>query len=147
MKSNNLSIYSLLLFVLLTAICSCSQQPLYPPPTLSGSNASIDIASLPEGVPLFFTYHAGNKNVNFFVLRLNDKILSFLDACITCYPKKLGYRNEDAGVVCRACNMSFSIYKLEKGIGGCYPIRLEGMTENGKYLVPIAALERMADKF
>jgi uncharacterized membrane protein len=141
------SLFSSLLLLLLTAICSCSQQPLYLPPTLSGSDVSVDVASLRNEVPIFFTYRTNNKNVNFFVLRLNGKILSFFDACITCYPKKQGYRNEEAGVACRACNMHFSIYKLEKGIGGCYPIKLEGRTDKGKYLISIAALEKMSDKF
>ena len=141
------SLFLPLLLVVLTAVCSCSQQPLYPPPTLSGSDVSVDIASLRNEVPLFFTYRTNNKNVNFFVLLLNGKDLSFFDACITCYPKKQGYRSEDTGVACRACNMHFSVYKLEKGIGGCYPIKLEGRTDKGNYLIPVAALEKMADKF
>lgn len=147
MSLDHRSLIVSLVLVLLTAVCSCSQQPLYPPAPLSGSNVSIDISSLQNEVPLFFTYRTTNKNVNFFVLRLNDKVLSFFDACITCYPKKRGYRNEDAGVACRACNMHFSIYKLEKGIGGCYPIKLEGRADKGSYLIPVASLERMSDKF
>ena len=134
-----------MLVIALTA--SCSKQPLYPAPPLNGTNVSIEIASLPMEVPQFYTFRSGDKNVNFFVLRMKDKVLSFFDACITCYPSKRGYRYEDGYVICGACNTTYSIYKLEKGIGGCYPIRLEGKTETGRYLIPVSALERMASKF
>jgi hypothetical protein len=43
--------------------------------------------------------------------------------------------------------MDFSVHKLEKGIGGCYPIKLEGKTANGRYLIPVKTLESMAEKF
>ncbi|MEK6700361.1 MAG: Fe-S-containing protein [Nitrospirota bacterium] len=98
-------------------------------------------------VPQFYTYHSGGKNINFFIIKMNDKVLSFLDACASCYPKKLGYRYESGYVICRACNMSFSTHKLEKGLGGCYPIKIEGRTEKGKYLIPVSTLGKMADKF
>src|SRR5574341_2566014 len=38
--------------------------------------------------------------------------------------------------------MKFSVYKLEKGIGGCYPIRIKGGIESGKSLIPAATLEK-----
>ena len=44
-------------------------------------------------------------------------------------------------VTCRYCNMKFPIYKLEKGLGSCYPIKIAGKTEQGKYLISLAALE------
>jgi uncharacterized membrane protein len=61
--------------------------------------------------------------------------------------EKRGYQEKDGYVVCRACDMRFSVYKLEKGIGGCYPIKIEGKTENGHYLIPVKTLEGKADKF
>ena len=66
---------------------------------------------------------------------------------MTCYPHKKGYRCEDGAVTCRYCNMNFSLYKLEKGLGGCYPIKIEGRIEDGNYLIPVATLEKTADKF
>jgi hypothetical protein len=53
---------------------------------------------------------------------MQDRVLSFLDACLSCYPRKLGYKYTDGYVVCRACDTTYSVFKLEKGIGGCYPI-------------------------
>ena len=132
------------LFLLFTA---CSRQPVYPPPAVSGRDVVVDISALKHEVPQFFTYRCQGKNVSFFVIQLNDKVASFLDACASCYPHKQGYRCEDGSVVCRACGLKFSVYKLEKGIGGCYPIRIEGRMEKGNYLIPLAALEAEAGKF
>ncbi len=132
-------------FLLLLA--ACTRQPLYPLPPLSGTNVAIDIASLRPEVPQFFTYPYQGRNISFFVLRLNDQVLSFLDACASCYPHKKGYRYADGSVVCGACGMKFPVYKLGKGLGGCYPIRIEGRMENGNYLIPLVAIEAEAGKF
>jgi uncharacterized membrane protein len=43
--------------------------------------------------------------------------------------------------------MKFSLYKLRQGLGGCYPIKIEGRIEDGNYLIPAATLEKAADKF
>ncbi len=136
-----------MLFILPAVFLSCSRQPRYPAPAIEGRNAVIDVAKLANEVPQFYTYRYQGRSISFFVLRLNDKVSSFLDACVSCYPHKLGYKYEDGIVVCRACNMRYPIYRLEKGIGGCYPIRLEGRIENGLYLIPLAAIETEAGKF
>jgi len=145
-RSYQCLITALTLFVL-TAASSCSRQPHYPAAPLSGSNVVIDVSTLTPDVPRFYTYRHRERNVNFFVLKNQDKVLSFLDACVTCYPKKRGYQEKEGYVVCRACDMSFSVYKLEKGLGGCYPIRISGRMDKGNYLIPLATLEGHADKF
>jgi len=121
--------------------------PAYPPPLISGRDAVFEASQLKPEIPQFYTYQYHNKNISFFVLKLNEKVVSFFDACASCYPHKLGYRCEDGSVVCRACGLKFSVYKLEKGLGGCYPIRIEGRTEKGKYLIPLASLEAEAARF
>jgi len=138
---------TILVLIILTAAASCSRQPVYPAPPLSGNNVVIDVSTLKPEVPQFFTYRHRDRNVNFFILKVQDKVLAFLDACVTCYPKKRGYQEKDGYVVCRACDMSFSVYKLEKGLGGCYPIRIGGRMEKGTYLIPLATLEGHAEKF
>ena len=138
---------TILILIVLTAVASCSRQPLYPAPPQSGPNVVIDVATLAPEVPKFFTYRYHDRNVNFFVLKVQDKVLSFLDACVTCYPKKRGYQDKEGYVVCRACDTSFSVYKLEKGLGGCYPIQISGKMERGNYLIPLATLEVHANKF
>ncbi len=107
----------------------------------------VDATALKLEAPLFFTYQYQGKDISFFVIKIDDNILSFFDACVTCYPHKRGYRYEDGFVVCRACNQRFSVYKLEKGMGSCYPIKIAGRMENGKYLIPIATIEAGAKWF
>ncbi len=128
-------------------VAACTSQQKYVSPTVVGSAVIVEVSSLPPETPRFFTYQYHNKNINFFVLRMDNGVQSYLDACASCYPHKLGYRCEDGSVVCRACGMRFSVYKLEKGLGGCYPIRIEGRTERGKYIIPLASLEAEAGKF
>ncbi len=142
--------FSLLFIItgyLLLLQAGCTRQPVYPPPPLIGTNVVVDIAALRPEVPQFFTYRYQGKNISFFVLKLNERVLSFLDACASCYPHKKGYRYADGSVVCGACGMKFPVSKLEKGLGGCYPIRIEGREENGNYLIPLVAIEAEAGKF
>jgi uncharacterized membrane protein len=132
---------------LLLCLIACSRQPVYPHPAASDGNIIVNISSLQPGVPQFFTYRYQGKNINFFVIKIDEKVASFLDACTSCYPHKRGYRYENSAVTCRFCNMSFSLYTLEKGLGGCYPVKIEGRTENARYLIPRSALQNQADKF
>ena len=134
-------------FLVLLALFSCSRQPSYPPAPQKGQDIAIEVSSLEADVPKFYTYHFQGKSINYFLLKIDNKVLSFLDACVTCYTHNQGYRYDDGYVTCRACGMRFSVYKLEKGIGGCYPIRIEGRMDRGNYLIPVATLEKMADKF
>lgn len=126
---------------------ACSRQTVYPPPAVSDNDAAIDASSLEPDIPQFFTYRHQGRNVSFFVLKLDHKTVSFLDACASCYPHKQGYRYDDGSVTCRYCNMKFSLISLEKGLGGCYPIKIKGRTENGKYLIPLATLQAASGKF
>jgi uncharacterized membrane protein len=135
------------LLVVLALVSSCSRQPRYPAPPLIGQDVAIDLAALEENVPRFFTYRFSGRNISFFVLRLQNKTLSFLDACVSCYPRKLGYRYEDGFVHCRSCDTTFSVFKLEQGFGGCYPIKVKGRVENGRYLISLAELQQHAGKF
>lgn len=152
MRSSSFAItrYLLMIWCLLGAIGSlsaCSSQQRFPSPPMKGEDVVVQVASLPRDVPQFYSYRAKGKDINFFVLRMQDRVLSFLDACLTCYPRKLGYEYAEGYVVCRACDTTYSIYKLEKGLGGCYPIRIEGAQDGDVYRIERATLERHAGKF
>jgi uncharacterized membrane protein len=135
------------LVALFASLAACSREQRYAAPPIDGDNVSIQVASLPPEIPQFYSYRTKGKSVDFFVLRLQDRVLSFLDACLSCYPRKLGYGSKDGFVVCRACRTTYSVYKLEKGIGGCYPIQITGSREKGNYLIPLLTLDRHANKF
>jgi uncharacterized membrane protein len=129
------------------SLAACSSEQRFPRPPMSGDDVVIQVTSLPIEVPQFYSYRVKGKDVNFFVIRMQDRVLSFLDACLSCYPRKLGYESKEGYVACRACSTTYSVYKLEKGIGGCYPIRLEGRQEGGSYIIARSTLERHAGKF
>lgn len=137
----------LLLSAFATLLISCSRQPKYDAPPISGNEIVIDIPSLPLETPRFYTYPVKNRKVSFFLLKLNNGVFAFFDACVSCYPQKRGYAYKDGRVTCRACNMSFSIYKLEKGLGGCFPIKIHGEVRGTNYHIPISLVEQNAGKF
>ena len=126
---------------------ACTQQPSYPPAAQSGPDIVIDVAGLQPDIPQFHTYRYQGRNISYFLLKIDNRVNSFLDACASCYAHHQGYRYEDGAVTCRYCNMKFPIYKLEKGLGSCYPIKIEGRMEGGKYLLPVIVLEKETGKF
>ena len=140
---------SILLFVFTGAmlLAACSKQPLYPAPPIKGAEAAIDLKTLTPEIPKYFTYHYRGRRVNFFVIKTGDKVLSFLDACASCYPRKLGFRFDNGYFTCRACNVRYSVSEIEKGIGSCFPIRIRGDVRDGEYFLPVSVLENSADKF
>ena len=95
---------------------------------------------------LFHLQYRGKK-INFFVIKVDNRVLSFLDACARCYPAKRGYRCEGGSIICRECNVRIPISQIEKGIGSCYPIKVEGSLRDGRYLIPVSQLKEMVDKF
>ncbi len=126
---------------------SCSRERAYQEALSRGGYVVVDANKLPLDTPKFLTYHFRGKNVNFFVIRTGGQVLSFLDACASCYPYKKGFRFDNGYLICRECNIRYSVTDLEKGIGRCFPIRLEGVLRNGEYSIPVASLETAADKF
>lgn len=139
--------YRLFLLFAVIIFAACTSQPRYPAPARTGADFVIEVASLQLEIPRFFTYQFNGKNISFFVMRLKSGVQSYLDACASCYPHKQGYRFDDASVTCRYCGMNFPVYNLRKGIGGCYPIKLEGRIEKGLFRIPVRSLEAAADKF
>ena len=133
--------------VLLGLTAACTRQPSYPAALQEGLDFVIDPSGLQPDHPQFYTYLYQDKKISYFVLRIDGQVSSFLDACASCYSHKQGYRHDDGAVTCRYCNMRFPVYKLEKGLGSCYPIKIDGRMENGKYRIPVATLIASADKF
>jgi uncharacterized membrane protein len=128
-------------------LISCSRQPVHTVPAIEGTDIVIDAGTLEPDIPKFYMYHYRNKNINFFVIKMNGKILSFLDACMNCYPAKLGYRFDSGYIVCKRCSVRYSVSEVEKGFGGCFPIRILGRLKGSKYLIPVSALQRESGKF
>lgn len=142
--------YSQAIFIsllVLSVFSSCTRQPVYPEPPKRGPEVVIDARALRPETPVFFSYQYRDKCINFFVLKVEDRVFSFLDACMSCYPQKLGYTFTDGRLTCRACGMEYSVLQIEKGLGSCFPIRIDGRLQNGEYHMSRSVLETAADKF
>ena len=126
------------LFVILFAaslLSSCNNQSSFKQISLDGSIAEVDTKSLIDNQPEFYTVTLDGRKINFFVVMVNGEVQSYFNVCLTCYPKKLGFRFKDGGVICRTCNVSYPVDSLKDGIGNCYPIKLKGLRENDKYVI------------
>ena len=145
LKTYIIQVLAGLLIVL--SLVSCSKRPDYPKPPVKGPEVVFDINTLKPDVPQFFTYNFKNKNLRFFVIKSGDKVLSFFDGCATCYKANLGYRFENGHFICKKCNMKYSIPEMEKGFGGCFPVRVTGHIEGTKYIIPISLIEKASGLF
>lgn len=86
----------------------------------------LDVSGIKGGEVRFFNYATGGKSVVFFVARTQGgEIRTAFDACITCYPHKMGYRLEAGSVVCVKCGTAFGLDELGRGKGNCVPIAIE----------------------
>ena len=141
-----MKMFVVVLFVFLS-LGACARQPSYPEPPRLGNDVAVDSETLKPEIPVFFTYHYRGKKINFFVINTGGRVLSFLDACARCYPEKRGYRFDSGHLICRECNVTYSVSDIEKGVGSCFPIRITGNLQDGKYLIPLSTLEGMAAKF
>ena len=124
---------SILLGIILL-LSACSKKPVYPEAPFDGNGIRIDLSSLPEKKPMFFTFFSDKLGINYFLLKRNGNIESYFDACGKCFPRRLGFRHAEDHVVCRACDVSYRLDDLKDGIGSCYPIKLKGRVE-GKIFV------------
>lgn len=136
-----------ILILLSLFFVSCSKQTPYPEAARTASDVVIDVKTLGPEVPQFFTYRHQGKNINFFVVKIGDNVFSYLDACAKCYASKRGYGFQSGYLVCKACNVRYSISEIEKGFGSCFPLRLPGRLQGDKCLIPLLELEKASNKF
>ncbi|MFN3395379.1 MAG: Fe-S-containing protein [Thermodesulfovibrionales bacterium] len=135
----------LMVFVLF--LQSCTKQPLYQEPVIIDDMVIVNTSQLIEKRPVFFSYQYNKKMINFFVIKIEGKVSSYLDACAKCYPKKLGFGFDNGYIYCRACNVRHPVENIEKGFGSCYPIKIAGEEQQGKYFISLKTLQEKVDKF
>jgi uncharacterized membrane protein len=117
------------LFILFT----CSKAADYPEAPFDGSNVTIDIRMLKDGIPVFYTFKHGGEKINYIILRIGDDIQAYYDACAECYPRKRGFRYEDGSLICNVCNVEHAMHTLKEGKGSCYPFKLAGQIRGNVY--------------
>lgn len=116
----------------LAMLAACTQKPDYP--KASGEPISVKMSSLKGSEPLFMSLVNNETRIDFFVINGSGTVESYFDACMKCYPKKMGYRPQKGRLSCKACDVTYP-YEALKGIGSCYPIELKGRLEAGSYVI------------
>ncbi|OGW25081.1 MAG: hypothetical protein A2X59_00365 [Nitrospirae bacterium GWC2_42_7] len=118
-----------------TLLCSCIDKSSFKQISFDGSRAVADIKNLKEKQAEFYTASIDGRKIDFFIVMVNGEVQSYFNACLTCYPKKLGFRFKNRGVICRTCNVSYPVDTLKDGVGNCYPIKLRGNRDNDRYVI------------
>ncbi len=137
----------IILFVLIALNLSCQSSSDFSRAPVEGEFVVIDIDSLKDSKPLFYSINFGRKTVNFFVLKIGDRVESYLDACMKCYPHKKGFRVDGFYLVCRWCNERYPLDELKRGFGSCYPIPLQGSIKGNFYKIKLSVLKRAVKFF
>jgi len=134
----------LLIFLVasILALHGCSKSTPTKLVSSQGDVVSIDAAGIENGGLKFFSYNVGAKSVRFFVVRTEGgELKAALDACATCYTNKMGYHADAGCVVCGYCGNRFDFDKMDKGVGGCYPIMLKSRVDGGRVVLDKKELE------
>ena len=129
-----------MLIITALCFCSCSKMPVYPEASFNGGSVNISLNDLDEKKPVFFTFHDGKNKINYFVVKTDGSYQAYFDACAKCYRRKNGYGLEGGRVICRTCDVNYSVKDLKEGIGSCYPIKLEGRVEGNVYVIDKKAI-------
>ncbi len=121
--------YLAMLCIMLLA--ACSKHTIYSKAPVSGEEVNIDVLSLKPDVPQFFTYDSGNENINFFVIKIDNEVLSFLDKCVSC-KSKVGFTFSSGHFTCKECGTAYSVME------GRWEMRLKIKKDNAEDNVTFA---------
>lgn len=137
------TIYFLVIFFMLGFSVSCkSDKVIYSKPPVEGKEVIIDARSLGDKSPEFFSITLNEKRVNFFVVKVNGSVESYLDACENCYQFKKGYIVEGFYVKCKYCGSTYPLDSLRTGLGSCHPMPLKGKLAGDKYYISLREIEK-----
>ena len=74
--------------VVLLAV-SCNKTPAHEKAPFNGSVVAVDIKTLREDVPRFYSMEFDGRRINFFLIKVNGDVQSYFDACAMCYRERL----------------------------------------------------------
>jgi uncharacterized membrane protein len=139
----------LTIVVLFLTGCGQPNQAVYPVIPPEEGEVRVDLSAIGKGSGSFFSYPASSgRNVDYFVYKdSSGTARGVLDACRTCYRWRKGYRLEGDHVVCRKCDMEFTLDGLHEGTGSCVPIGIRSSTDNDTLIIPVTELEAGARYF
>jgi len=145
---NKLAMTLLTTVALLALVSSCGDRPKGVLVTPAYGLFRISVDSVGKGEVKFFRYNFGGKDIVFFVARTADgAVKTAFNACRTCFPHHMGYRQEGDKVVCAYCGMSFPINELSEGQGNCVPVKINSRVEGGYVVVDQREIEAGAEWF
>lgn len=114
---------------------SCNQRPGHGFVAAHDGKITVDVSELKVGSPAFFSTELDGCKVDFFLVRTDGEIRSYLDACRKCYIYGKGYEAMEGYVVCGFCNVKYPVDEIASGIGSCVPVYLKGRSENGSWVI------------
>jgi len=134
--------------VLLLAGCG-PELPSHQVVVADGDVVRIPRAEVADGHVHFFTYTAGETQVDFLVRTDGTGALqAHLDACFSCYRYGMGFVVEEGYLVCRACRYEYAIEdEVWELIGACAPISIRSAPEGDDLVIARAVLEKAARYF
>jgi uncharacterized membrane protein len=112
-----------ILLGIILILSACSNGNVHQMASSDGQKVMIDTDLLREGIPVFYTF----EGINFFVIKTDNAVHAYLDACEECYIHGKGFRYEDGRLICNYCNVRYPMDNLEYGQGRCHPIKLKGV--------------------
>lgn len=140
------------LFVAATLYVVTGRQPELAPhaasPLLSG-DVRLDTAQFDDGQARFYRYAAADgREIRFFVLKSADGVIrAAFDTCDVCYREKKGYRQAGDTMVCNNCGKAFRSVDVNLVQGGCNPVPLDRVVQNGQVVLTATALQAGAFYF
>ena len=130
------------IFSLSLLITACGEKSKGEPVTPSGDVFTFDLRKIGKNEVKFFYYVYKDRAIKFLVARSESgEVKTAFDACITCYPHKMGYRQEKDCVVCIFCNTAFRIGVLDQGVGNCVPIKIPHSIEGDTLRISLKEIE------
>ena len=91
-----------------------------------------------DGVARTYTHQAGDKSIQFFVLKSSDGVIrAAFNACDVCFLDKQGYRQEGDEMVCNACGQRFPSELINEVRGGCNPSPLERTIDGNDVVIRV----------
>lgn len=122
------------------SLMSCEKSSHHQEVLIKGESVTIPLDDSISVKPRFFYVSLDGTKVKFFLLNLNGEAQSYFDACLSCYQRKKGFREDQGSMICKSCGVKYPVEELRTGIGGCYAIKLAGSSEKGRYVITKEAL-------
>lgn len=109
----------------------------------------LDVAQFDDGQARFYRYAAADgRELRFFVLKSSDGVVrAALDTCDVCYRERKGYRQVGDTMVCNNCGKAFRSVDINVLQGGCNPVPLDRVVQNGQVVLTATALQAGAFYF